>query len=55
MVSVKNLTGNQVVTIREHGSFHANGFADRAFYRKSPSVNLWCDVFNDDALSSIRW
>jgi hypothetical protein len=42
------------VAVGKNCRANLNRFADDALYRKSASVNLWCDVFNDDALSAIR-
>jgi hypothetical protein len=50
--SVKYLTGNQIVSVGKHSGANAHGFANRALYRKTPSVNLRRDAFDDNAPSS---
>jgi hypothetical protein len=42
------------VTIGKNCRANPNRLADGALYRKSAPVNLWFDVFNDDAFSAIR-
>ena len=47
------MTGNFIMAVSEHCRTHVNGFSHRALDGEAARINLRCDIFNYDALSSV--